>query len=149
MRWAFAGLIAVHGLIHFLGFARAFDLAELPELGGPISRPVGVAWLGAGLAMLDERSARGHFTVGSVTVSAVLSFDEAGELVDFVSDNRLAASADGTESTRRRWSTPIGDYRSFGPWRVSSRGEGRWHPPGGEFSYVELELTGLEVNGGS
>jgi hypothetical protein len=97
---------------------------------------------------LDAGSARAHYTAGSNTISAVLYFNEAGELVDFVSEDRLASSADGTEFTRRRWSTPVGDYRTFGSRRVMTRGEGRWHPSEGEFVYIELELLDLEINGG-
>jgi len=41
----------------------------------------------------------------------------------------------------------VGDYRSFGPWRVMSHGEGRWHVPEGAYTYIELELLDLEVNG--
>jgi hypothetical protein len=96
---------------------------------------------------LDARSVRARYTVGSNTVSAVLHFNEAGELVDFVSDDRYAASADGTRFTRQRWSTPVRDYRSFGPRRASTRGEGRWHSPEGEFVYIELELLDLQING--
>jgi hypothetical protein len=95
---------------------------------------------------IDAHSARAHYTVGTNTVSAVLVFNDVGELVDFVSDDRLMASPDGKSFTRMRWSTPVGDYRNFGPQRVMTRGEGRWHPPEGEFSYVELELTGMDVN---
>lgn len=95
---------------------------------------------------LDDRSARGHYTVGEITISAVLHVDESGELVDFVSDDRLAASADGNAFIPLRWSTPVYDYRDFGERRVFSRGEGRWHPPQGEYVYLELELSELEVN---
>ena len=97
---------------------------------------------------IDVRSARGRYTVGSNTISAVLLFNEAGELVNFVSDDRLAVSSDGKELTRQRWSTPVRDYRDFGPLRAFTRGEGRWHPPTGEFAYFEGELIDLEVNGG-
>jgi hypothetical protein len=92
---------------------------------------------------IDADSARARYTVGSVTIGAVLSFNEAGELVNFVSDDRLVASADGTQFTRQRWSTPVTDYRQFGPRRVMTRGEGRWHPPEGEFVYLEMELLDL------
>jgi hypothetical protein len=95
---------------------------------------------------LDERSARGHYTVGSNTISAVLSFNDEGELVNFTSEDRLVQSAGGTRWTRQPWSTPVGAYRQFGPWRVSSRGEGRWHPPEGAFTYIELELLDLRAN---
>jgi hypothetical protein len=95
---------------------------------------------------IDAHAVRGYYTVGAHTVSAVLSFNDAGELVDFVSDDRLAASPDGSQFTSLRWSTPVGDYRDFGPRRAFSRGEGRWHPPEGEFVYVELELLDLQTN---
>jgi hypothetical protein len=97
---------------------------------------------------IDGQSARAHYTVGSNTISAVLTFNEAGELVNFVSDDRLAASADGTEFTSQRWSTPVGTYRSFGRRRAPTRGEGHWHPPDGEYTYIELDLLDLEINGG-
>ena len=95
---------------------------------------------------LDDRSARAHYTLGERTIRATLHFDESGELVDFVSDDRLAASPDGKTFSPLRWSTPVSEYRDFGARRLFSRGEGRWHPPGGEYAYVELEVTELEVN---
>lgn len=95
---------------------------------------------------IDERSARGFYSVGANTVSAVLHFNAADELVDFVSDDRLAASPDGKEFVRERWSTPVSEYRSFGPLRLMSRGEGRWHPPSGDFAYFQAELLDVEMN---
>lgn len=96
---------------------------------------------------IDSSSARVSYRIGANEVSAELHFNPDGELVDFISDDRLAASADGASFTRWRWSTPVGDYRSFGPLRLMSRGEGLWHAPDGTFSYIELELVDLEVNG--
>ncbi len=52
MRIALAIVLALHGLIHFMGFAKAFDLARLDALTQPISRPMGVLWLVAGLLLL-------------------------------------------------------------------------------------------------
>ncbi len=97
---------------------------------------------------VDARSARAWYTVGANEVSAVLHFDEAGELVDFVSDDRLAASPDGKTFARWRWSTPVSNYRSFGALRLMSRGQGLWHADEGPYVYVELELLELETNGG-
>lgn len=53
IRAVFISLVVVHGLIHFFGFAKAFGLAALPQLALPISRPVGVAWLVAGVLSLS------------------------------------------------------------------------------------------------
>lgn len=38
-------LLILHGLIHIMGFAKAFGLAELPELTLAVSRPQGLLWL--------------------------------------------------------------------------------------------------------
>lgn len=52
MRFLFAFVIAVHGLLHLLGTAKAFGVAELPQLTQPISRPLGLLWLAAALLTL-------------------------------------------------------------------------------------------------
>ena len=52
MRIAIVVVIALHAAIHVLGFVKGLGLAEVAQLSQPISRPVGVAWLGAGLALL-------------------------------------------------------------------------------------------------
>lgn len=89
--------------------------------------------------------ARVSYAVGANDVDAELRFNARGELVDFVSEDRLAASADGSRFVRMRWSTPVSDYRRFGELRVMSRGEGVWHGPDGAYSYLELELLELET----
>jgi len=96
---------------------------------------------------IDDRSARATFTRDGITVSAVLSFDEAGELVDFVSDDRLRTT-DGKEFTQEPWSTPLRDYRSFDGRMVGTAGEGRWHAPAPEreFAYVEFNLDDITYN---
>jgi len=48
LRWVLIGLLLLHGLIHLMGFAKAFGYAELPQLTQPISREWGVLWLLAG-----------------------------------------------------------------------------------------------------
>lgn len=73
MRWLVVGVLALHGLIHAMGFAKAFGLAELPQLVQPISRAMGVAWLLAGglvmatAAMLAIGS-RHTWLVGAVAI---------------------------------------------------------------------------------
>ena len=44
-RLIFALLMALHGLIHLMGFAKAFQYAELKQLTVSISKPVGLLWL--------------------------------------------------------------------------------------------------------
>ena len=71
-------LLAAHGLIHLLGFARAFEVADMPQLQ-PISRFLGGLWLAAGCLFLFAATAlvvwpRGWWAIGAgaVVVSTVV-----------------------------------------------------------------------------
>lgn len=93
---------------------------------------------------IDDHQARATFTNAGHTVSAVLTFDENHELVDFVSHDRLASSADGHTFTPKTWSTPITDYRSFDGRRLGALGSGRWHPSGEpSFDYLEFHVDSI------
>jgi hypothetical protein len=80
------------------------------------------------------------------TVAAELSFNDAGELTDFRSDDRYQISADGRSARRVRWSTPVRDYRRFGPARLASAGEGRWHEAAADYAYIELTIDDVAYN---
>ncbi len=105
-------------------------------------------WALAGLPVaweeVDERTVRGRLTVAGIPVSAELRFDAEGRLVDFVSDDRLMSS--GGRLTPLRWSTPVGDYRSFGPLRVATTGQGVWHAPEGPWVYIDGRVRGVEID---
>lgn len=94
-------------------------------------------------AAVDAHHVRGVFTNGGQTVSAVLTFNAAHDLVDFVSEDRLRASTDGKTFTRQRWSMPLSKHREANGYRVMTVGEGRWHapPPEGQFTYIDFTLT--------
>ena len=38
----FAFVIAIHGLIHLMGFAKAFDYGKIDRLTAEISKPLGI-----------------------------------------------------------------------------------------------------------
>jgi hypothetical protein len=94
---------------------------------------------------IDARTVRARFTNAGHTIHAELSFNEAGELTNFMSDDRYAVASDGTMRSLR-WSTPVAAYRQFGPVRLVSRGEGRWHEPDGEYAYIELTIDDVQYN---
>lgn len=95
---------------------------------------------------LSSRSARAQFHHGAHTISATLKFDEDGMLRDFESDDRSRASADGTSFERLRFTTPVRDYRDYGPAHLFSHGEARWHLAKGSFAYGEFELLEIAYN---
>lgn len=95
---------------------------------------------------VDGSTARARFTLRANTIRAEVRFNAAGELVDFVSDDRAAGSADGRTFTRLRWSTPLREYAQVGPARVATRGDAVWHPVGGAWAYGEFQLLSLAYN---
>ena len=50
-----------------------------------------------------------------------------------------------------RWSTPVlgyGGYGPFGAFRLTARGEARWHEPEADYAYIQLEVDDVEYNVG-
>ena len=97
---------------------------------------------------LDARTTRARFTNAGYTIGAELSFNDAGELTDFASEDRYQSQPDGKMMRRLRWSTPVERYRSFGAVRLPSAGHGRWHDPEGEYAYIELTIDDVQYNVG-
>lgn len=96
---------------------------------------------------VDARTARATFSNAAHTIEAELSFDAGGELTNFRSGDRYRAAADG-RLERVRWSTPLGAYVPFGPVRLASTGEGRWHETAGDYAYIQLAIDAVRYNGG-
>jgi hypothetical protein len=69
----FAVAVVAHGLLHLLGFAKAFGLAELPQLTRPISQFAGMLWLLAALLFLAAAVSlflwpRGWWVIGAIAI---------------------------------------------------------------------------------
>jgi hypothetical protein len=54
MRSALASVLVLHGLIHALGFAQAFHLADMPGFHHPIAGRAGLLWLAAALLLVGS-----------------------------------------------------------------------------------------------
>lgn len=93
---------------------------------------------------IDDTRARVTFTLGPNTVSAELVLNAESELVDFVSEDRGMLEKDGSLRILR-WTTPMGQYRDVGGWRLASEGDAIWHLPEGPFTYGHLRLTEYEA----
>ena len=94
---------------------------------------------------VDASTARGRFTHRSHIITATLLFDTDGRLVNFESDDRSRSSPDG-RFTKLRFSTPLRDYRDFGPLYLAGYGEARWRLPEGEFTYGEFTMMDVVTN---
>ena len=52
MKYILIALLIIHGLIHLLGFTKAFGLAQPSQLQAAISQPMGILWLAAALFLI-------------------------------------------------------------------------------------------------
>jgi hypothetical protein len=93
----------------------------------------------------DSLSAKVTLTNGKYIVSAILYFNEAGELINFVSDDRSALQDDGTMK-QVRWSTPVSAYKEFEGRKVPTVGKTIWHYPEGDFTYGVFTLKSIKYN---
>lgn len=94
---------------------------------------------------VDERRVRVRYACGPHRVSAVLVFDDAGDLVDFVSEDRVRI--DGERRDRLTWSTPVGDHGELSAGRLPTAGSGLWHAPEGVYPYIEMRIHDVEMVG--
>lgn len=94
---------------------------------------------------LDDVSARVFFENGPYRVSAVLHFAPTGELINFVSEDRLALQDDGS-LRKAKWSTPVSQYRLIEGRRIPFYGEAIWHYPEGDYVYGRFWLKDIQYN---
>ena len=96
-----------------------------------------------------ERSpGSGHLHPGRARCYRRPEFDEQDRLVDFTSDDRQQASSDGKTLQRKRWFTPLRNYRSFHGRTISTSGRACWDTPDeGQFTYLESEVDDITYGG--
>jgi len=92
----------------------------------------------------DSSSAIAMFTTNGISISAVLYFNEKGQLINFVSDDRYDTS--GGQPVRHRFSTPVKEYKNVNGINVVSYGEAVWHYPEGDFVYGKFYLESIQYN---
>jgi hypothetical protein len=54
LRYLFAGIVFIHGVIPLMGFAKAFGFSRMDQLTKDISKPMGLVWLLAAILCLIE-----------------------------------------------------------------------------------------------
>lgn len=96
---------------------------------------------------VDGTSIKAAFSRPPHTVNATLTFDAHGDLVGFLSGDRLLTE-DGKTWRSYPWSTPLRGHRDYGGVRLPARGEAAWLRPEGPLTYGEFETESVEYNVG-
>lgn len=92
--------------------------------------------------LLDSNSVRAFFTNRGITISAVLCFNDLGQLINFKSNDRTAIA----EMKQYPFSTPVYKYKNLNGINVMSRGDAVWHYPEGDFTYGKFTLKSIRYN---
>lgn len=88
---------------------------------------------------------KAYFTQSGITVSAWLHFNDAGELIDFVSSDRYATMKDGTLQ-KLEWSTPVQAYRMINGKRLAGDAQAIYKYPTENLIYGTFHLTDIQYN---
>jgi hypothetical protein len=91
---------------------------------------------------IDELTVQGTFANQGVTISAMLYFNDEGQLVNFISHDRW----DVSDMKQYPWSTPVSRYRNLNGANLPTYGEAIWHYPDGDFVYGRLEIENVAYN---
>ncbi len=99
-----------------------------------------IEWLEA-----ESNKVKANFTYNGITISAWLFFNERGELVNFVSEDRYALCENGTIS-KHKWSTPLRDYQFINGYRLATYAETIYTYPDGDFTYATFTVKDIRYN---
>ncbi len=91
---------------------------------------------------IDNHSAKAIFTNHGISIAATLFFNDKGQLIDFLSNDRAAVA----DMKQYPFSTPVKDYKNINAVNIASYGEAVWHYPNGKFTYGKFRLKEVEYN---
>lgn len=91
---------------------------------------------------MNDTTAKATLSNGAIKVSAVLYFNQQGQLIDFISNDRY-------ETNTKQWlpfSTPVSEYKTINNMNLISYGEAVWHYPDSAFVYGKFRTMKIEYN---
>lgn len=91
---------------------------------------------------IDSLSAKAIFTNEGISVSAILSFNTEGQMINFLSYDRIEVN----EMKAYPFSTPMTEYGEFNGYRLCSFGEAVWRYEDGEFTYGRFFIRKVAYN---
>lgn len=91
---------------------------------------------------IDSLSAKAIFTNEGISVSAILSFNTEGQMINFLSHDRIEAN----EMKAYPFTTPMTQYGEYNGYRLCSYGEAVWRYDDGEFTYGRFFIRKVAYN---
>lgn len=94
---------------------------------------------------IDSLTTKATFNNEGIKVSATLYFNEEGQLINFVSDDRFY-SPTGKTYEKVRWSTPVSNYKNINGYNLPTYGEAVWNFPEEDFTYAKFNIKEIQYN---
>lgn len=110
--------------------------AEMPWYPTALLPSQGVRW-----AALDEQSANASLTDGSLTLTLLFRFNDAGLIESFRAESR--GGMVGKEMVMAPWEGRFANYQTYGGMSVPTLGEVAWIRPDGRKPYFRGTITAL------
>lgn len=95
--------------------------------------------------IIDPLIVNARFTNDKISVAATLIFNDKGEIINFISNDRYE-TADGKNYKNYPWSTPVHGYSKFNTIRIASSASLIFSRPESDFCYGEFKIKELEYN---
>ncbi|MGD9344700.1 MAG: hypothetical protein PVH84_02480 [Candidatus Aminicenantes bacterium] len=89
---------------------------------------------------VNAESARATIVAGDLSATALLSFNQEGQIKNFVAERYMDMNG---VPILKKWSTPFKEYAEVNGIMVPVQGEGVWKLSTGDFTYVKI--TGIPV----
>jgi len=91
---------------------------------------------------VESNKVKASFTNNNITVSAWLYFNDKGELINFISENRYSADA----GKQLPWATPLKDYSEINGYNLMGNAEVIYSYPDRDLCYGTFKLISVEYN---
>lgn len=88
---------------------------------------------------------KASFTVNHITITAWLHFNDKGELINFVSDDRYAFEKDNVMK-KIPWETPLKNYREINGYKLATHAETIYKYPEGDLVYGVFNISSVQYN---
>ncbi len=93
----------------------------------------------------DNLTVDAKYSNGNISISATLYFNEDGELINFLSNDRFETS-DGKTYINTPWITPVTGYTDINGYRLPSGAKLIYKHPDEDLCYGEFNLKTIEYN---
>ncbi|MDD2555977.1 MAG: hypothetical protein PHX16_06205 [Syntrophaceticus sp.] len=94
---------------------------------------------------IDENHARAMIEYNDVKAEGIFTFNDQGEFVEFVTDERYMDTGDG-QSEKHKWTAAVSDYVEKDGIKKPTKIKGIWNLPEGDYEYFNGTLTDVVYN---